>query len=229
MHSGGMYGGRSEGASDAVVVAASDASVAVASGGTDGTSRFEFDVRSHARRSNAEHAREVALKRPPGEEFTLDVLVSVYILTNMEVMIMNENLAGRVANRGDVSATKGIGAWAPRVLPYVLALPMVGAGMGKLVGIQRFVDTFHRFGFPEYVRPLVGGLELIGVLLLLLPRTRFVGSIFVFTIFSVAVAVHLHFGEVLRALPPVLALVGTAYLAVAEHRRARMTRAVAEG
>jgi putative oxidoreductase len=53
------------------------------------------------------------------------------------------------------------------VVQGLLGLAMVGAGSGKLIGIDLSVKDFERYGYPEWFRFVTGGIETIGGLGLL--------------------------------------------------------------
>jgi uncharacterized membrane protein len=60
-------------------------------------------------------------------------------------------------------------AW---VLAVVLALAMAGAGLAKLGGDAAMVEMFDDIGAGQWLRWMVGGLELAGAVGLLVPRLR---------------------------------------------------------
>ena len=64
---------------------------------------------------------------------------------------------------------KRIGAW---TLTILLALEFVLVGSAKFTPASRWPGMFARWGYPAWVRPMVGVAELAGGLALLAPRMR---------------------------------------------------------
>jgi uncharacterized membrane protein YphA (DoxX/SURF4 family) len=62
-----------------------------------------------------------------------------------------------------------VAAW---VLAVLLALAMAGAGLAKLGGDAAMVEMFDDIGAGQWMRWMVGGLELAGAVGLLVPRLR---------------------------------------------------------
>jgi putative oxidoreductase len=57
-----------------------------------------------------------------------------------------------------------------------LTLAFVGAGGGKLVGVEMMVMTFDQIGFGQWLRYLTGLIEVLGVALLWMPRKQVIGA-----------------------------------------------------
>jgi putative oxidoreductase len=55
-------------------------------------------------------------------------------------------------------------------LQIALAVSFVGAGLAKVAGDPQMVDTFTKVGVGQWLRYLVGALELAGAVGLLIPR-----------------------------------------------------------
>ena len=58
----------------------------------------------------------------------------------------------------------------------ILTLAFVGAGGGKLVGVEMMVMTFDQIGFGQWLRYLTGLIEVLGVALLWMPRKQVIGA-----------------------------------------------------
>jgi putative oxidoreductase len=56
-------------------------------------------------------------------------------------------------------------------LQILTALMFLGAGSSKLLGNAQMVDLFEVIGFGQWFRYLTGGLEVIGAVLIVVPRT----------------------------------------------------------
>jgi putative oxidoreductase len=68
---------------------------------------------------------------------------------------------------------KLIGTWILRIL---LALAFGAAGFAKLCGVAMLVAEFDKIGLGQWFRYVTGTTELIGAVLVLLPRTTFYGA-----------------------------------------------------
>ena len=66
-----------------------------------------------------------------------------------------------------MSKMKTVGKWIPTIL---LALPMIGAGSAKLMGVPALHESFHAMGLPEWFGYFIGAAELAGGIGLLLPK-----------------------------------------------------------
>ena len=61
-------------------------------------------------------------------------------------------------------------------LRVILTLAFIGAGGGKLVGVEMMVMTFDQIGFGQWLRYLTGLIEVLGVALLWMPRKQVIGA-----------------------------------------------------
>ena len=78
--------------------------------------------------------------------------------------------------------------WVVRIL---LALAFIAAGVSKLAGVPAMVQMFDAIGFGQWFRFLTGFVEVSIAVLLLVPRTGFLGAVqAIFTMVG-AVIVHL--------------------------------------
>lgn len=78
--------------------------------------------------------------------------------------------------------------WGVRIL---LALAFGAAGASKLAGVPDMLAVFDAIGLGQWFRLLTGGLELVGVVLLLIPATGLLGGLLLGGIMVGAVATHL--------------------------------------
>jgi putative oxidoreductase len=77
------------------------------------------------------------------------------------------------------------------VVRGLLALAFVAAGGAKLYGVPMLVDEFEHIGLGQWFRYVTGGLEIIGAILLLLPRKAALGALLLICIMTGAVITHL--------------------------------------
>jgi putative oxidoreductase len=73
----------------------------------------------------------------------------------------------------------------------LLALAFAGAGGAKLYGVPMLVENFQHIGLGQWFRYVTGGLEIIGAILLLLPRKAVFGALLLICIMVGAVITHL--------------------------------------
>lgn len=78
--------------------------------------------------------------------------------------------------------------WGVRI---VLALAFLAAGAAKLSGAPMMVEVFDKIGIGQGFRFVVGAIELIGVGLLLAPRTGLAGALWLGGTMVGAVGTHL--------------------------------------
>jgi hypothetical protein len=107
-----------------------------------------------------------------------------------------------------------------------VAIPLLRWTLGLVVLWQSLRFTFgpaaaHFFaktGLPFWIRPVIGGAEILAALLYLLPFTEIVGSYALLTIFSLAAVIHVLHGEYDVS---VLILYGVGVFATLAHRDER--------
>lgn len=114
------------------------------------------------------------------------------------------------------SKGKTIALW---VLSGLLAALFLMAGGSKLAGVERHVQGFEHWGYPQWFRLVIGAVEVISAVVLLIPRMAFFGAGALMVVMAGAVYTHLFRanGEGLMAIAP-LVLLGLAGL-VAYARR----------
>jgi putative oxidoreductase len=119
------------------------------------------------------------------------------------------------------SKRKTIALW---VLSGLLAALYLMAGGSKLAGVERHIQGFEHWGYPQWFRLVVGAAEVISAVLLLIPRAAFFGAGALVLMMAGAIYTHLlrATGEGAMAIPP-LVLLGLAAL-VAYARRPEALR-----
>lgn len=83
------------------------------------------------------------------------------------------------------------GNWALWALQILLALTFLAAASGKLLGSADMVSMFDRIGLGQGFRYLTGALEVAGAILLLIPRTAWMGGALLACIMVGAIPTHL--------------------------------------
>src|SRR5215217_736301 len=113
---------------------------------------------------------------------------------------------------GSITATRG--AATGRSLDMLLwcvqaclALVFVSASWAKLMGKPEMVALFTAVGFGQWFRYVTGILELTGAVLIMVPKTRRIGSALLATIMLGALTAHLFILHVPPTTPGVLFLV----------------------
>ena len=76
-------------------------------------------------------------------------------------------------------------------LQILTALALLAAGGSKLSGSPDMVAMFEKIGFGQWFRYLTGSLEVMGAVLLLLPRTAVIGAGLLAALMFGAVGTHL--------------------------------------
>ncbi len=98
---------------------------------------------------------------------------------------------------------KNILVW---VFQILLAAFFLMAGASKLVGSERIVESFFRWGYGEEFRVLIGSVELLGGFALLLPRLSVLSSLGLMAVMLGAAYTHLAHAEGLGTAMPSMVL-----------------------
>ncbi len=86
------------------------------------------------------------------------------------------------------SKRRTIALW---VLSGLLAALFLMAGGSKLAGVERHVQGFEHWGWPDWMRLVVGAVEVTSAVLLLIPRTAFFGAGTLVVVMAGATYTHL--------------------------------------
>jgi DoxX-like family len=101
-----------------------------------------------------------------------------------------------VASLDGSSPPKGGALWAGRILGTLPAVAMIMSGAMKLSHNPKLVEMFvQRFGYSESSLLGIGILELMCVVVYLVPRTTFLGSVMVTAYLGGAVATHVRVSD----------------------------------
>lgn len=101
------------------------------------------------------------------------------------------------------------------VVRGLLALAFAAAGAAKLYGVPMLVEEFQHIGLGQWFRYVTGSLEIMGAILLLLPRKAALGALLLICIMTGAVITHL-FVIGGSAVPAMVLLVLNAIVAYAK-------------
>lgn len=100
------------------------------------------------------------------------------------------------------------------VLQVLLGLVFLGAGGSKLAGAQMQVESFDRWRLPQWFRPMVGGIELVGAMGLLvglaLPWLTAVAALWLGGVMVGALLTHLRARDSAQNFVPPTVLLGVA-------------------
>lgn len=77
------------------------------------------------------------------------------------------------------------------IVKGLLAAVFLAAGGAKLAGVPMMVENFQHIGFGQWFRYLTGALEVIGAILILMPRVAAFGGVLLSCIMAGAIAAHL--------------------------------------
>ena len=131
---------------------------------------------------------------------------------------MSDNSVVALSEESQPSKALNVTLW---VLQALAAAAFLMAGATKLAGAETHVAMFEKIGFGQWLRYFTGSVEVIGAILLLVPRTVGIGAALLTATMVGAVATHLFIigGSPLPAL--VLLLITAA---VAWYRRPESLR-----
>ena len=113
------------------------------------------------------------------------------------------------------------------VLSVLLALMFLGASVPKLLGAPDAVAGFAKYGYPDWVRLVVGVTEVVAAVLLLVPRLAWVGAAAIAVIMVGATYTHLVLGsgEGANAVVTLSLLAVASFIAYARWPRAQVNAA----
>ena len=87
-----------------------------------------------------------------------------------------------------VSKGLNIALW---VLQALAGAALLAAGVSKLAGAEPMVQQFETIGLGQWFRYLTGALEVLGAVLLFVPKLSGVGALLLSAVMTGAVAAHL--------------------------------------
>jgi len=105
---------------------------------------------------------------------------------------------------------KKVGEW---VLSGVLAVMFLFAGGFKLSGAQVAIDNFANWGYPDWFRVVTGLIEVAAGVLVVIPRTSFLGVALILPTMVGAMLTHLVHAETRNVPLPLILFVLAAVLA----------------
>ena len=92
------------------------------------------------------------------------------------------------------------------IILVVLILLAVSSGATKILLMQQDVDFFGKYGFSDLILVIYGLMQVIGGLLLVFTRTRFVGAAIVAVTFLISLVVILMEGNIPVGIITVIAI-----------------------
>lgn len=98
-----------------------------------------------------------------------------------------------------MSKTRNYITWGLTVL---LALAYLGTGFAMVSGVEKVVQEFALFGLPAWFRITVGGLEILGAILMLIPAFTGAASFGLSILMIGGFACHAMFTSPIQTLPP---------------------------
>jgi len=87
------------------------------------------------------------------------------------------------------------------ILSGLLAAAFVLSGGTKLSGPEEMANNFIRWGYPSWFMYVTGAIELVAAVMLLIPRTRFVGAFLLVATMGGAVLTHVVNAEAVHSFP----------------------------
>jgi len=122
---------------------------------------------------------------------------------------------GRRSGSGSTGKIMNVGLW---ILQIGAAGMFLMVGFFKLSGDPRLVGLFDAIGFGQWLRYVTGSLEVVGAVLLLIPRLSGLGALLLVGAMLGAVATHL-FVVGGSPLPAIILLIVTGVIAWGRRKR----------
>jgi len=97
-----------------------------------------------------------------------------------------------------MSKGKNIALW---IMSVLLGLAFLGADGSKLGGVEMHVDNFARWGYPSWLLYVTGAIELVCAVLVVVPKTRFVGATALVMVMVGGAGTHVMAGELAQLVP----------------------------
>jgi uncharacterized membrane protein YphA (DoxX/SURF4 family) len=76
-------------------------------------------------------------------------------------------------------------------LCWLLAISLIAGGVAKFAPSGPYAEKFSDWGYPSWFRFVVGSGEIVGAVLLLVPRRRFLGAALLGVILVGAIVTHI--------------------------------------
>ncbi len=105
-------------------------------------------------------------------------------------------------------------AW---VLSVLLALTFFSIGVEQLMGEPMMAGLFRLFGYPPWSMVLVGAVEIVGAVLVLVPRVAHAGALLLGCVMIGAIYSHLAHGQAYMVGGPALLLAMAVALGALRH------------
>lgn len=105
--------------------------------------------------------------------------------------------------------------WPVLGLSGLLVLLFLSAGTTKLIGMQMHVEHFAKWGYPDWFRLVIGAVEVVGAVLLLVPKMAFYAACVLAVQMLGAAYTHLVNDEAANAPFPLVLFALLAYIAYA--------------
>jgi putative oxidoreductase len=115
--------------------------------------------------------------------------------------------------------------WCVQVL---LALAFLAPSSLKLMGAPVMVELFKAVGFGQWLRYLTGILELTGVVLIVVPKTRSIGAVLLATVMLGAIVAHLFILHTVPTMPVVNLLLSSVVVWGRRRELAHFARALTD-
>jgi putative oxidoreductase len=123
-------------------------------------------------------------------------------------------MARQPSGRSSLTLARAVVVW---VLSILTALLMVAAGLPKILGQGGWGPRFAGWGYPAGFVVVIGVVEVVGALMLCIPRVAALGAAILAVVMLGAAGTHIVHGETNRiAMPLVLSAV---FVAIAWLRR----------
>jgi uncharacterized membrane protein YphA (DoxX/SURF4 family) len=90
------------------------------------------------------------------------------------------------------------------LLRSLIALAFIAASLGKLTSTPGVLERFATYGFPRGFHLLIGIVELVGAILVLVPKSRLFGIYILTAVVAGAAATHLVHDPLIQLVRPLV-------------------------
>ena len=107
------------------------------------------------------------------------------------------------------------------IISLFLAWVFLRQGYAKFSDTSGWARAFRIWHYPDWFRMLIGGIEVVGAVLVLVPRVATIGAVMIVCVMLGAMGTHLWFGPARHVTSEILPLTLATVIAFMRYRRLR--------
>ena len=107
------------------------------------------------------------------------------------------------------------------IISLFLAWVFLRQGYAKFSDTSGWARAFRIWHYPDWFRMLIGGIEVLGAVLVLVPRVATIGAVMIVCVMLGAMGTHLWFGPARHVTSEILPLTLATVIAFMRYRRLR--------